>query len=153
MLLSILLASLSFGQSTSTVKETLRLDNIAVSIRELQSGRPTMTGTPEFRGGAKVSTLTVSGMFYSTGSAVFQSTATFSSIIDIGLEIASASNPGATTATASCSSGKRTIGGGCFGTATGFALISSSPTVTGWFCDWAGANADRTAYAICGRVK
>lgn len=54
MLLSLLLASLSFGQSTDTVKETLRLDNIAVSVRELQSGKPTITGVPYFVKGASV---------------------------------------------------------------------------------------------------
>jgi hypothetical protein len=52
--LLLLLASLSFGQSTSTViplEDALRISNLRNDVEELKKGRPRLTGKPTFAGG------------------------------------------------------------------------------------------------------
>lgn len=56
MILALLLAVSAFGQSTGTViplADELREQNTAAAVRELQSGRPTITGVPYFPNGIR----------------------------------------------------------------------------------------------------
>lgn len=64
MILLLLLASLSFAQSTTTVNgqspiEQSKIVNISKDVRDLQMGRPYITGQPQFAGGIKFADGTV----------------------------------------------------------------------------------------------
>ncbi|MBN9010975.1 MAG: hypothetical protein J0H63_12920, partial [Rhizobiales bacterium] len=52
--------------------------------------------------------------------------------------------------TSSCNAGEIMTGGGCTHTSTSFTTEDSGPTAdTTWSCEWSGAGATGTAYAIC----
>lgn len=56
MTILLLLASLSWGQSTTTalgLEDDLKLQNVRKDVREILVGRPTVTGLPTFKNGIK----------------------------------------------------------------------------------------------------
>lgn len=99
-----------------------------------------------------ISSLTV------TGNASFTtttSTATFSGYIDIGRETVVNDCGGTTTnCTATCSSGKYIIGGGCYhgGGGAMYLQIGYPSSDYAWYCLFNNTG-DVKAYAICARIK
>jgi len=82
-------------------------------------------------------------------------TTTFSGWVDIGLEIITTNCGTAAGCTATCSAGKRLLGGGCYIDLTGAALGRTYPSANNvWSCYTDGGVAgNHTAYAICARVE
>lgn len=116
-------------------------------------GDVVLASTQTFTGGNTFvsSTTLIGAVVFPTST----STTTFSGFLDIGLETIFNSCGGSPDeCTATCSSGKRVVGGGCQGTYNGYLLTAAYPSSNTTFrCVWSGGNVTREAYAICARIK
>ena len=80
-------------------------------------------------------------------------TAKISGVLDIGIETMTNTCTPATTCTATCSTGKRILGGGCGLGSSTYPLYQSYPSGTASFICTATGSTYIIAYAICGRVQ
>ena len=113
-------------------------------INTLQ-GKTNVLGNATF---TSSTTITADALFSGTAS-----TTTFAGWVDIGHEIISNACGVVTSCTATCSAGKKVLGGGCYldGSAPlSYAYPNSATTFT---CAKSAGGPSVTAYAICARVK
>lgn len=79
-LLALAVAAQAWSQSVSSNPVSMgfkdaRLDDVELSVREMQSGAPTLTASPTFLSTVTISTLSISGRI--SGPVIFAGTATF----------------------------------------------------------------------------
>lgn len=114
------------------------------------SGPITIDSTSTF-----TSTAAFNGHINISSSAIFSnatSTVTFSGYVDIGLELITTVTGPTATATATCPTDKKVIGGGCLAQA-GLLLRYSYPYLNGWACGASAETQNIGIYIFCARVK
>lgn len=130
--------------------DKMRLDSIDNSVRQLQNGRPTITGLPTFQNGFSSGNSSFTGTAYHTGTATFTATVTFTKLIYIssGIGFADGSTL-VSAASARTTSGFGTLSQTAFGPAVSTVTISTNGgEVTCWFSGGAYSSSDNRHLAL-----